>query len=349
MIRLFSMIALALVLTLTPITAHTLCVKIGNPVPDVTLPSLKGNPVSLSSLKGKIILLAFWASWCPRCEEELTFLQGVYKTSPDITVVAINQESQNISRAHLERIQATLEDWKIARQGGDCPVGRGELLLGKPGHDRRGDPGDPFRKTAMRHGGIVTRRIGAGLVALFFLACLSWVATGEEMKALRPLIGKGEKAPVFTLDTLEGKSLTFRPKTGKPAVVVFWSAFCPLCREMAPGIRDIFRRYGDSIRFLGVNLDGNRFRNAVRSFVREYDWNIPLVLDDIRNDFFIASDPYGIMKTPTAIVVDGNGTVWGVYAAEKMTGLVRDFDRIASEIHEGSNMVKKPPARIPSG
>lgn len=201
----------------------------------------------------------------------------------------------------------------------------------------------------MRHGGIVTRRIGAGLVALFFLACLSWVATGEEMKALRPLIGKGEKAPVFTLDTLEGKSLTFRPKTGKPAVVVFWSAFCPLCREMAPGIRDIFRRYGDSIRFLGVNLDGNRFRNAVRSFVREYDWNIPLVLDDIRNDFFIASDPYGIMKTPTAIVVDGNGTVWGVYAAEGMTGLVRDFDRIASEIHEGSNMVKKPPARIPSG
>jgi hypothetical protein len=41
----------------------------------------------------------------------------VYKTSPDITVVAINQESQNISRAHVERIKATLEDWKI-----DFPV-----------------------------------------------------------------------------------------------------------------------------------------------------------------------------------------------------------------------------------
>jgi peroxiredoxin len=117
MSRLLSTIALALVLALTPITAHALCVKIGKPVPDVTLPSLKGSPVSLSSLKGKIVLLAFWASWCPRCEEELTFLQGVYKTSPDITVVAINQESQNISRAHVERIKATLEDWKI-----DFPV-----------------------------------------------------------------------------------------------------------------------------------------------------------------------------------------------------------------------------------
>jgi thiol-disulfide isomerase/thioredoxin len=201
----------------------------------------------------------------------------------------------------------------------------------------------------MRRRRIVTRRIGAGLLAALFLAFLPWVTAGEEMKALRPLIGKGEKAPAFTLDTLEGKPLSFRPKTGKPAVVIFWSAFCPLCRELAPGIRDISRRYADTIRFLGVNLDGNRFRNAVRSFAREFDWDIPLVLDDIRNDFFIASDPYGIVKTPTAIIMGGNGTVWGVYEAEGMMGLVRDFDRIASEIHERSDMVKKPPARIPSG
>lgn len=117
MSRALSMIVLALVLTLPPFTTHALCVNIGKPVPDVTLPSLQGDPVSLSRYQGKIVLLAFWASWCPRCEEELTFLQGVYKTSPDITVVAINQESQNISRAHVERIKETLADWKI-----DFPV-----------------------------------------------------------------------------------------------------------------------------------------------------------------------------------------------------------------------------------
>lgn len=94
-----------------------LCVEIGKAVPDVTLPNLAGEKVSLSGMRGKIVLLAFWASWCPRCEEELTFLQGVYKTSPDIVVVAINQESQNISKAHIERIKITLKDWKI-----DFPV-----------------------------------------------------------------------------------------------------------------------------------------------------------------------------------------------------------------------------------
>lgn len=98
-------------------TAHALCVEVGKPVPDVTLPSIDGQSVSLNSFEGKIVLLAFWASWCPRCEEELTFLQGVYKTSGDIVVLAINQESQNISRAHVERIQRALKEWKI-----DFPV-----------------------------------------------------------------------------------------------------------------------------------------------------------------------------------------------------------------------------------
>ncbi len=101
------------VLLLAPSVAGALCVEIGKPVPDISLPDIDGKMVALSSMKGKIVLLAFWASWCPRCEEELTFLQGVYRTSPDIVVVAINQESQNISKAHLDRIRRTLKDWKI--------------------------------------------------------------------------------------------------------------------------------------------------------------------------------------------------------------------------------------------
>ncbi len=100
-----------------PVAAVALCVDVGNPVPDVTLPTIDGQNVALSSYRGKIVLLAFWASWCPRCIEELTFLQGIYKMSPDITVLAINQESQNISRAHIERIRKTLKDSRI-----DFPV-----------------------------------------------------------------------------------------------------------------------------------------------------------------------------------------------------------------------------------
>lgn len=103
---------LLLLLSLAP-PSFALCVEVGKPVPEVELPDLDGKAVKVSSYRGKIVLLAFWASWCPRCEEELTFLQGVYRTSPDIVVLAINQESQNLSKAHLDRIRTTLQDWKI--------------------------------------------------------------------------------------------------------------------------------------------------------------------------------------------------------------------------------------------
>jgi peroxiredoxin len=98
-------------------SARAICVEVGKEAPDISIPDMDGKRVALKDFRGKIVLLAFWASWCPRCEEELIYLQGVYKTSPDIVVLAVNQESQNISRAHLERIRKTLKDWKI-----DFPV-----------------------------------------------------------------------------------------------------------------------------------------------------------------------------------------------------------------------------------
>jgi peroxiredoxin len=103
--------------TIHPFSASALCVEVGKAVHDVTLPTIEGQNVTISSFRGKIVLLAFWASWCPRCGEELTFLEGIYKTNPDIVVLAINQESQNISKAHIERIRKTLKEWKI-----DFPV-----------------------------------------------------------------------------------------------------------------------------------------------------------------------------------------------------------------------------------
>lgn len=51
---------------------------IGSKAPDFALPDAAGKNISLSSLKGKVVLLDFWASWCRPCRVSNRQLQPVY-------------------------------------------------------------------------------------------------------------------------------------------------------------------------------------------------------------------------------------------------------------------------------
>ena len=53
--------------------------KIGYPAPDFTLIDLDGNTVQLSELKGKVVFINFWASWCPPCRAEMPEIGAIYQ------------------------------------------------------------------------------------------------------------------------------------------------------------------------------------------------------------------------------------------------------------------------------
>lgn len=63
----------------------------GDTAPDFELPLLNGDTVKLSDLKGKKVLINFWATWCPPCKEEMPELERFYEEHGDeITIIAIN-------------------------------------------------------------------------------------------------------------------------------------------------------------------------------------------------------------------------------------------------------------------
>jgi peroxiredoxin len=50
----------------------------GHPAPDFMLPTLDGGEVRLSSLRGRVVLLNFWATWCKPCEDEMPAMQRLH-------------------------------------------------------------------------------------------------------------------------------------------------------------------------------------------------------------------------------------------------------------------------------
>jgi peroxiredoxin len=75
--------------------------------PDFTLTDMTGKPVSLGRLRGRVVFINFWASWCPPCKKEtpqLNELAERYKTS-DLTVLAVNiDKTRGKAEEFLERI-----------------------------------------------------------------------------------------------------------------------------------------------------------------------------------------------------------------------------------------------------
>lgn len=69
--------------------------SIGNTAPDFEIETLDGM-FKLSDIrgKGKKILLNFWTTWCPSCEEEMPDLQKLKDNQNDIEVIAVNLSSQ---------------------------------------------------------------------------------------------------------------------------------------------------------------------------------------------------------------------------------------------------------------
>ncbi|WP_116809462.1 TlpA family protein disulfide reductase [Steroidobacter cummioxidans] len=63
--------------------------------PTFTLPSRAGDNVSLEQLKGKVVMLNFWASWCGPCRTEMPLLEQMHKrySSLGFTLVGVNVEA----------------------------------------------------------------------------------------------------------------------------------------------------------------------------------------------------------------------------------------------------------------
>jgi peroxiredoxin len=66
----------------------------GQRAPDFTLKDVDGNAVALSSFKGKVVLLNFWATWCPPCKDEMPSMNKLHHLLKDrgLVILAVSTD-----------------------------------------------------------------------------------------------------------------------------------------------------------------------------------------------------------------------------------------------------------------
>ena len=80
--------------------------RTGFRAPDFTLTTLAGETVTLSDLRGRPVLINFWATWCPPCRAEMPAIQAAYEryAPQGLVVLGVDMaESPNVVAAFVER------------------------------------------------------------------------------------------------------------------------------------------------------------------------------------------------------------------------------------------------------
>jgi len=116
----------------------------------------------------------------------------------------------------------------------------------------------------------------------------------------------GAKAPVVTVQSLDGKSVSLGNYIGKaPVLIEFWATWCPNCKELMPTLLDAEKKYGKQVKFMAIAVAINQSPEKVRRWVAAH----PLPHDTFYDVEGKAAGAFDAPATSYVVVLDKSGKV----------------------------------------
>lgn len=114
----------------------------------------------------------------------------------------------------------------------------------------------------------------------------------------------GQLAPEFELAKTDGTPISLKELEGNPAMIVFWTAWCPVCKEEAPHVNKIYEEFGPKgLSVVGINIGESDAR--VQEGIKEFGIKYTVAKDTST----AVAKSYKVVGTPTVVILDKKGTV----------------------------------------
>ena len=124
---------------------------------------------------------------------------------------------------------------------------------------------------------------------------------------------EGKVAPVFSLNSLDGKQVSLSEFKGKPVLITFWATWCDSCKDELPVLDKFSVGKRDQLVFLLIAIDGER-KKAVQKIVNERKITLPVLL--LLKEKVM--DQYGVRGwVPQTFIIDREGRLIGKTIGER--------------------------------
>lgn len=138
------------------------------------------------------------------------------------------------------------------------------------------------------------------LVPLLFIGILGWVMVARTVR-----VRIGQPPPAFTLTSFDGERVSLADLRGKPVVINFWASWCLPCRQEAPDLAEVARRYGEADVIL-IGINSRDLRTKAEDYISEFKlegWT------HLRDADAAVAGRYGVPRYPETFFVDRDGVL----------------------------------------
>ena len=295
--------------------------------------SASGKTMKLSDLKGKAVLLNFWATWCEPCKVEMPWFVDLQKEygPQGLQIIGVSMDDDE---------EKTVSDF-AKKMGVNYPI-----LIGteKIAELYGGIEGLPTSFFIDRSGKVVARE--AGLISESRIVDNIKRSLGQSVEpkaepkketAGAPNLSEGDPAgivaPDFQLKLLDaqGKTMKLSDLRGKAVVLDFWATYCVPCKIEMPWFIDLQKQYGpQGLQVVGVAIDDEE-EKLVSEFSKKMGVNYPILMGTEK----VAENYGGLPGLPTTFFLDRSGKV-----VAREVGLVSEsqiIDHIKKSLGAGGN------------